>query len=55
MVNAMTLRSALKIVGKNSENMSSRMFNFSTIQDMRMQYELYEGLLGPKRTEAASL
>jgi hypothetical protein len=38
MVNAMTSRTALKAVGKNPENMSSRMYNFSTIQNIRMQY-----------------
>jgi hypothetical protein len=31
---------ALKAVGKNSENMSSKIYNFSTMQNIRMQYEL---------------
>jgi hypothetical protein len=32
-----------------------RIYNFSTMQNIRMQYELYEGLHGPKRTKAAPL
>ena len=55
MVNAEIFRTALKAVGKNSENMSSKVYNFSTMQNIRMQCELYEGLHGPKRTEAAIL
>jgi hypothetical protein len=31
-------------VGKNSENLDSKIYNFSTTQDIRMQHELYEGL-----------
>jgi hypothetical protein len=42
-------------VGKNSENMSSKIYTFSTMQHIRMQYELFEGLYKPKRTEAAAL
>ena len=37
---AVTFRTAFKAVGKNSENMSSRMYNFSTMQNIRMQYTL---------------
>jgi hypothetical protein len=48
-------RRALKAVEKNSENICSRMYNFSTMLNLRMQYELYEGLHKPKRTKAASL
>jgi hypothetical protein len=33
-------RTSLKAVGKNSENISSIIYNFSTMQNM--QYELYE-------------
>ena len=68
MVNAGTFRTALKAVGKNSENMSSSevqeyinqfkicpLQDFSTMQNIRTQYELYEGLHRPKRTEAAAL
>jgi hypothetical protein len=55
MANTMTFRIALKAVGKNSDNLSLRMYNFSTMQNIRIQYELYEGLHRPKRTEAAAL
>jgi hypothetical protein len=51
MGNAVTFRTAFKAVAKNSENMSSRMYNFSAMQSMRMQYELYEGLHRSKRRE----
>jgi hypothetical protein len=54
-----TFRTVLKAVGNNSENMSSKIHNslqdFSTIQNIRMQYELYEGLYRPERTEAFAL
>ena len=50
MVTAVTFRIALKAVGKNSENMSSKIYNFSTMQNIRMQYELYEGLHKSKVT-----
>ena len=55
MVNAETFRAALKAVGKNSENLSSNICNFSTMQNVRMQYELYKELFRPKRTVAAAL
>lgn len=55
MVNAMTFRTVLKAVGKNSENMSLRIYSFSTIQNIRMKYNLYEELHRPKRINAASL
>ena len=56
MVNAVTFfRTALKAVGKNSENMSSKIYNFSTMQNIRMQYELYKELHRSKGTEAAAL
>jgi hypothetical protein len=32
-----------------------KIYNFSTMQNIRMQYELNEGLHGPERTEAAAL
>jgi hypothetical protein len=44
MVNTMTFNTALKAVGKNFENMNSKIYNFSTMQNIRMQYEYYEGL-----------
>ena len=55
MVNAETFRTALKAVGKNSENMSSKIYNFSTMQNIRMQYELYKELHRSQGTEAAVL
>jgi hypothetical protein len=55
MVKAVTFKTALKAVGKNSENMSSRIYSFSTVQNLRMHYELYAGLYRPKRTETAAL
>ena len=39
-VNSETFWIALKAVGKNSENMSSKIYNFSTTQNIRLQYEL---------------
>ena len=44
MVNSMIFRTALKAEGKNSENMSLRMYTFSTMHNIRMQYELYKEL-----------
>jgi hypothetical protein len=55
MVNAETFRTALKVVGKNSKNISSKIYNFSTMQYIRMQYELFEGLLRLRKTEATAL
>jgi hypothetical protein len=48
-------RIALKAVGKNPENMSSKICNFSTKQNLRLQYELYEGIHRYKRTKATVL
>jgi hypothetical protein len=42
-------------MGKNSENMSLKIYNFSTMQDIRMQYELYEELHRSQGTKAAAL
>jgi len=36
MVKAETSRAALKAVGKNSENMSSRIYTFSTMKNINM-------------------
>jgi hypothetical protein len=44
MVNAETFRTALKAVKKNSENMSSKLYNFSVMQNIRLQYVLYKEL-----------
>lgn len=52
-VNAMTFRTALKAERMNSENRSLRIYNISSMQNIRMQYKLYEGLLRHERTEAA--
>jgi hypothetical protein len=46
---------AHKAVGKKAENMSSKTCNFSTMHDIRMQYEIYEGLWGPRKTKATTL
>lgn len=63
-----TFRAALKAVGKTSENMSSTevqkyinqckncsLKDISTMQNIRMTYELYERLHRPGRTDAAEL
>ena len=55
MINVGTFRTVLKAMEKYSKHVSSKIYNFSTMQNIRMQYELYEGLHGPKRTEAAVL
>ena len=36
MVNSVTSRTALEAVGNNSENKSSRIYKFSTMENMRM-------------------
>jgi hypothetical protein len=53
MVNAEIFITALKAGGKNSENISSRIYNFSTIQNIRMQYKMYKVLCRPKISEPA--
>jgi hypothetical protein len=50
MVNAGTFRPALKDVRKNSENMSSKIYKYSTMQNIKMQYELYDGHHESKKT-----
>jgi hypothetical protein len=47
-----TFRTALKAVEKNTENMSSRRSNFSTRQNIGMQYRLYKELRRHKRVGA---
>ena len=37
--------------GKNSENMSLKIYTFSTMQNIRMQYELNEGFRESKGTK----
>ena len=39
---------ALKAVGQNAENMSSKIHKFSTTQNIRMQYELSKEFHGSK-------
>ena len=39
----------------SSKYMSSNIYNFSTMQKIKMQYELYEGLHESKETEVATL
>jgi hypothetical protein len=57
MVSTETSKTALKAFGKNSENSSSKIYkqDFSTMQNIRMQYESYEELHRCKRTEATAL
>ena len=57
MGNTVTFKTALKAVEKNSKNMSSRTYkqDFPAMQNIWMQYKLYEGHHRPKRTEAAAL
>jgi hypothetical protein len=54
-VNTVTFGTALKPKGKNSENMSSKIHNFSIMQNIRMHYELNKRFQEPKRTEAVNL
>jgi hypothetical protein len=55
MVNAEIFRTALKGVENDSKNMSLKIYNFSTMQKPRMEYELYEELHRLKGTEADAL
>jgi hypothetical protein len=55
MLNTMAFRTVLKAVGKNSENMSPNVYNFSIMQNIGMQYELYEELHESERAGAAGL
>ena len=42
MVNAGTFRKTLKAVGKNIENTSLKIYNFSSIQNIGKKFELYK-------------
>ena len=55
--NCVTFRTAVKAMGKTSENMSSSTYNqdFSAMQNIRIQYQLHKGLHGLKRTPAVAL
>jgi hypothetical protein len=50
-----TFRTTLKAVRMNAENRSSKLYNFSNMQNIRMQYELYKELHRSKGTEASAL
>jgi hypothetical protein len=50
-----TFRTAFKAVGKNVENMSWKIYNFSTMQNVRTHYELFKELHRSKGTEGAAL
>jgi hypothetical protein len=49
MVNEGKYRRALKAVGKSSKCISLKIYNFSIMQKIRIQYELYEGLHESKK------
>ena len=53
--NTVTFETGLKAMGKNTENMTMKIYKSSTMQHMRMQYELYEELHRSKGTKAAAL
>jgi hypothetical protein len=55
MVNTVTFRTTLKAVGNDSENMSSKIYNFLIMQNIRMQYELYKKFHRSKETRTATL
>lgn len=42
-------------MGKNSENMSWKVYNFITMENIQMQFELCEGLHRPKLTKAVEI
>jgi hypothetical protein len=50
-----TFRIALKAVGRKTDNRSLKIYNFSTMQNVRMQYDLYKELHRSKGTAAAAL
>jgi hypothetical protein len=47
-VNAVIFRTSLKAVGKNSKIRFKYIYHFPTMQNIRMHYEFYEELHGPK-------
>jgi hypothetical protein len=48
-------RAAFKALAKNSENMNSKIYNFPTMQNIRIHHKLYKEHHGPRRAEAAVL
>ena len=55
MITSGTFRTALKAVEKNSKNMSLKIYNFSAMQKIRVQYELYEEFHDSKGTKTVAL
>jgi hypothetical protein len=55
MVNIVMVRTAIEALRKDSEYMSLKVYNFLIMHNIRMQYELYEGLHRPKITMAAAI
>jgi hypothetical protein len=53
MVNTENFRAVLNVVARNSENINTKIHNFSTRQNIRIQ--LYKELHGPRIAEAAVL
>jgi hypothetical protein len=49
------LQDNLKATGKNTENLSLKIYNFSTMYYIRLHRELYKELHKSKGTEAAAL
>jgi hypothetical protein len=55
MVNTGTLRTTIEAMEKSSKYMSLKIYNFSTMQKIRMQHELCEGLYKSKGTKGTEL
>jgi hypothetical protein len=53
--NADNFRIAFKAMIKNSEIMTSNIYDFSTMQNIRVLYELFKEIHGYRRAEAAVL
>jgi hypothetical protein len=49
MVNAGTCWTPLQAVGKNSKNMSSKIYTFATLQNMRLQIGIRRGFMNLKK------
>jgi hypothetical protein len=55
LVKAEAFRTMFKAMRKNSENMISKIYSFSTMQNIKMQYKFYKELHGLKRAQATAL
>jgi hypothetical protein len=55
MVNSGTLRTALKAVIKKYLKTQFKIYNFSILQKIMMQYKLYEGLHKSKGTDSYTI